>query len=157
MSRRGKTNRHTPTAPTDDTKACARCGQRFTYDHFHKNRANSDGHNYWCKPCVRTATARAKRERRLRDPTYYADEGLRRRYGMTVKEREDMIRAQGGKCAICGGAGDHGRRRRLHVDHCHASGRVRGLLCHRCNVGIGYFQEDTERLRGAIRYLETAP
>lgn len=65
---------------------------------------------------------------------------------------------QNGVCAICGrpetAKGIHGRIRRLATDHCHSSGKIRGLLCGRCNSGIGYFQDNTESLKEAVKYLE---
>jgi hypothetical protein len=77
-----------------------------------------------------------------------------RAYGITVEQFESMLAKQGGGCAICGQANGPGRGERLHVDHCHSTGRVRGLLCLKCNHGIGNFSDDTSRMRAAIRYLD---
>lgn len=69
-----------------------------------------------------------------------------------------MHTAQGGVCAICGRPETckhkDGRTRRLAVDHCHATGKVRALLCAACNNGIGRFEENIENIRRAIAYLE---
>lgn len=84
---------------------------------------------------------------------------LKTRYGITLAEFEAMFVSQGGKCACCGdvvGDLDSRGRRKLYVDHCHTTGVVRGLLCANCNSGIGQFKDSTERLRGAIAYLERA-
>lgn len=81
---------------------------------------------------------------------------LRRSYGLTVDQWEAMVVAQGGKCAICGHTpnGDRGKKdSRLHVDHCHTTGKVRGLLCHQCNLLLGFAAEDPETLRNAADYL----
>lgn len=60
-----------------------------------------------------------------------------------------MFQAQSGRCAIC-----HDQfEKRPHVDHCHTTGTVRGLLCHLCNVGLGAFRDNTKRLQSAIDYL----
>jgi len=61
-----------------------------------------------------------------------------------------MVAAHGDSCAICGRSNSD---RRLAVDHCHRTLRVRGLLCTACNRGLGFFGDDPERLAAAIRYL----
>lgn len=76
---------------------------------------------------------------------------LRDKHGMTVDEYEAMWDAQKGVCAICGGGEV---KRLLAVDHCHETGRIRGLLCSDCNVGLGQFRDDPKRLARAIRYLK---
>ena len=65
---------------------------------------------------------------------------------------ERMLYLQNGKCAICGRE-DNGARR-FCVDHDHETGRIRGLLCGRCNTGLGFFEDNTEALRAALEYLE---
>lgn len=79
--------------------------------------------------------------------------GFRRatRYGITCEQVEQMLEAQAGACAIC--------LRPIPVpaiDHCHATGKVRGLLCRPCNSGLGMFQDNTESLSRAIEYLNRA-
>jgi len=67
-----------------------------------------------------------------------------------------MFSAQDGLCAICADPPNPNGIKagsRLHVDHCHATGRVRALLCNSCNRGIGYFRDDPARLRAALAYL----
>lgn len=63
---------------------------------------------------------------------------LRYRYGITAADYENLLVAQGGGCAICGRT--YSTTRRLSVDHDHATGRVRGLLCQGCNVKVGHFE-----------------
>lgn len=72
-------------------------------------------------------------------------------YGITVADYERMNAEQGGVCAICGQAETNGRS--LAVDHCHATGRVRGLLCGTCNRGIGLLKDDADRVMSAAIYL----
>lgn len=83
-----------------------------------------------------------------------------RQYGITPEDYDDMLRAQDGRCAICGdppAPDGKGAYSRLHIDHCHQTSTVRGLLCGRCNQGLGYFRDDPSRLTAAIAYLkETA-
>jgi len=75
---------------------------------------------------------------------------LRKNYGITVEQYDEMLVAQNYVCAICG---DKDENKRLHVDHCHASGRVRGLLCRGCNLGLGKFKDNVETMFAAIKYL----
>lgn len=79
---------------------------------------------------------------------------LRRRYGITPEAYEALLSSQGGRCAICrtdDPGGRHGRY--FAVDHSHADGSVRGLLCATCNQGIGLLKENPEVLAAAIEYL----
>lgn len=92
----------------------------------------------------------------------HADTERRRRrllkYGLSEDEYEAMVQAQGGRCAICGGEG--GTRKdsdgSLYIDHDHATGRVRGLLCGTCNAGLGQFFDSPALLRAAVTYLYRA-
>lgn len=72
-------------------------------------------------------------------------------YGITFEDYVQLFVNQGGRCAICL-TPDPGRRR-FHVDHCHKTNVVRGLLCSNCNTGLGKFKEDTTLLDRAVAYL----
>ena len=78
-----------------------------------------------------------------------------RAYGLSVDEYEAMLARQKGTCAICGRepSGGSTSESRLHVDHCHETGVIRGLLCGNCNHGIGKFKDDIQLLEKAIVYL----
>lgn len=76
------------------------------------------------------------------------EEQIRRQYNLSALDFSLLFKAQGGKCAICL------ERQPLAVDHCHKSNLVRGLLCHKCNRGLGIFKDTPERLRRAADYLE---
>lgn len=76
-----------------------------------------------------------------------------KKYGMTTAEFSDLMTAQGGECAICGHQDMSIRNFFPVVDHCHNSGKVRGLLCMNCNQGIGKFKDDPELLRRAAEYI----
>lgn len=80
------------------------------------------------------------------------DAAMRYAYGISRAEYDAMLQAQGGVCAICKGP-HRGVGKRLHVDHCHDTGAVRGLLCGNCNTFIGLAEHDPDRLRQAIAYL----
>ncbi len=80
------------------------------------------------------------------------DQHVRLKYGITRDEFNEMLARQGG-CKICGDATNAQSGRAFHVDHCHATGRIRGILCHYCNTMLGLAKDDPERLRAAIAYL----
>lgn len=88
----------------------------------------------------------------------YARERILVLRGITSADYEAMLERQGGKCAICRGAGDQriDVRRRLFLDHDHATGYARGLLCPRCNTGLGQFKDSKSNLLAAVKYLEDA-
>lgn len=69
------------------------------------------------------------------------------KYGLTPEKHSELLTAQDYKCAVC-----H-KEEPTHVDHCHASGEVRGLLCNSCNVAIGHLRDDPTILTNAIAYL----
>lgn len=79
-------------------------------------------------------------------------------YGITIEEYEKMALAQDNKCSICGKEEDvkhqSGKTKRLAVDHCHISGKVRSLLCTNCNTGLGKFLDSRELLVAALAYLD---
>lgn len=79
---------------------------------------------------------------------------LRRQYGLDAADFESWARRQGDVCAICREPGSSTRGARLHVDHDHSTGLVRGLLCTNCNRGLGYFKDSVARLIDAAEYLE---
>jgi len=79
---------------------------------------------------------------------------MKRNYGMGFKEYEEMLFAQDGKCAICKAEPPKDQHKtRLNIDHCHTTGKVRGLLCDCCNRALGLMRDNTELLEKAIQYL----
>lgn len=82
---------------------------------------------------------------------------LKKKYGITPEQYDAMLEQQGGRCAACGSTktGRQGTAAAWFVvDHCHETGKVRGLLCHPCNVSIGQAGESAARLRVLADYLE---
>lgn len=73
-----------------------------------------------------------------------------RKYGITLEQYEQLEKKQKGVCAICG---NKNQNKKLDVDHCHKTGKVRGLLCSNCNNGLGKFKDDKTLLNKAIKYL----
>lgn len=94
-----------------------------------------------------------EKERRARNWPGILDTQQARKFGLTVEQYRGMFEAQGHRCAICGK--EETGRKRLSVDHCHATGRVRALLCRACNTLLGNADDSVERLRACITYLET--
>ena len=115
-------------------KWCPDCQAYHSLDNFPRNAATFDGYGSYCKA---HHIERGKR-------TYF-----QRKYGIARERVEEMLEGQAGLCLIC--------QRHLagkgHVDHDHATGEVRGILCFPCNGGLGQFQEDPTILLRAVAYL----
>lgn len=88
------------------------------------------------------------------DPERALNVVLKTMYGITLADYDAKHAAQGGLCAVCFVPGPARGKTRLCVDHCHASGKVRALLCSCCNTGLGYFKDEADRLRRAAAYVE---
>ncbi len=135
--------------PTMSTKTCTKCHETKPLTEFHRDSGKKDGLRNDCKAC---AVMRSKAHY-AKDPQKQKNYVRKRLYGVTPEQVEAMLSAQNGCCAICettspGGKGD------WHVDHCHTSNVVRGLLCHHCNVGIGHLKDDISTLEKAVLYLK---
>lgn len=112
---------------------CAKCRKFKPRDQHYGSRKNKHGVSGYCIECTRNVD-------RIRF------------YKLTEDEYRNLLKAQGGKCAIClKGFRKIGKLPR--VDHCHETGAVRGLLCHGCNHGIGMFGDDPQRMDNAAAYL----
>lgn len=81
--------------------------------------------------------------------------GVLRKYGLTEEDYRRMLSAQSGKCAVCSIQLDQLSPKNVHIDHCHETGAVRGILCRGCNQGIGQLRDSKELLTAAIDYLES--
>lgn len=109
------------------------------------------GQTRWCcGDCRAGLRAGAQARYRAKHPDRRLATHLRYKFGITLEEYDALLDAQDGRCAICG-ARPEGRM--LDVDHDHATGIVRGLLCNNCNRGIGHLGDDAERLLAAAAYL----
>ncbi len=166
------------------TKKCTKCGPQPVSE-FGKNASKPDGLKTECRVCAKAyfktyyednkqKWAAADAAKRAADPEGFKAKNraagarhrasptntirlryLKRRYGISPADYEAMLARQGGVCAICGSRA-RGSDRRLHVDHCHATGKVRGLLCFSCNSGLGHFADRRDWLQAADAYLAAA-
>lgn len=140
--------------PTGE-KTCTRCKVPKPVLEFGRDRSRGDGLTARCLVCQAVVGAewRANNLERSREITRNA--ARRHRYkalGITEDDWQAMFEAQGGVCAICKGT-QPVENKRLAADHCHDSGKVRGLLCTACNVALGGFQDRIDLLEAAVAYL----
>lgn len=169
----------------EELKACSRCGESRPLAEFllRRSRNSRDGA---CKSCRRAAGKAYRQRLAQREvierPEFHRcshckqtlpgtafalsrtkERGIQniclacyraRRFGLEVGQYEGMLADQGGVCAICHQKCPRGGE--LSVDHDHKTGLVRGLLCQRCNAGLGLFHDDQSRINGAIAYLKSA-
>lgn len=134
-------------------KLCQHCQTHKPTSDFWKNKSTKDGLQAWCKDCWKDITALRrngpKREIELRQRQ---NRHLIRNFNITIEKYEQILESQNGNCAICGTNPDY--KRRLSVDHDHATGRIRGILCENCNRALGQFKDSAGILRNAIKYIE---
>ena len=120
----------------------------------HPNRFNLA--NGLCKQCYDKSPERldARRKYRKAHAIELAERHLKHRHKLSIEEYNNKLYEQNGQCAICGSeTSGHKNQPRLLVDHCHRTGKIRGLLCDKCNRGMGQFDDNPELLILAIEYL----
>ncbi len=127
--------------------------------YYNENKADiiNRGKEYGKKYFNDHKDAAYKRHKKYRDANkekfkaWSRKSNLKLNYGVSIEDYEKMFQSQLGKCAICGNPSG---KRHFDVDHNHSTGRVRGLLCLRCNIGLGAFKENETSLMCAISYLQ---
>ena len=159
-------------------KTCTKCGEDKPLGDYHNSICTKDGHYAMCKPCVlaknaawrkdnKGKVAEAKKRYYMRNweairqhrleymaahkveaAEYRRRWNLAKRYGITIEQYGDLWLRQGEACGVC-----RLKHRRMVVDHDHATGKVRGILCHRCNVCLGGLGDNLEGVMRAVRYL----
>lgn len=122
-------------------RTCRACGETKPLAQFGLHKPSPGGRILRCRECNYKVQKKVNQRHKLL-----------RKYGLTEADYDQMVVEQRGQCLICDQvpSGLHGR---LHVDHCHDSGKVRGLLCHGCNVSLGHMRDDPARLESAAAYL----
>lgn len=145
-------------------KLCTGCKVKKTHSEFHKRAASKDGFSPKCKECASHTNAARRspgsqsedyQRRKRDDPDWIRRHNLKQSYGMTLDEFDQILARQGGHCAICATTEPGGRHGRFCVDHDHSTGKLRALLCSKCNVGLGHFNDDPDVLVAAIQYLRS--
>ena len=147
-------------------KICSKCKQP---GQFYKDMTKKDGLHSICAIChtetrkkylnlnpdVRKKRNEKSKEWRVKNPEKskitVKNATLKAKYGITLEKYYEMLEEQNGGCKVCNSAP---LRQRLHVDHCHTTGKVRGLLCQACNVSIGKMKESPMLLRKLANYIE---
>ena len=109
-------------------KYCFGCEKDLGLSEFHKHKGRKLGVTELCKPCRNTKM-------------------VEKRHGLESGGLKRLLEGQDYKCAICENVDN------LAVDHCHSSGKIRGMLCNNCNNGIGRFKDNINSLQNAIKYL----
>ncbi len=127
----------------------------------HDGYKDKEKRKKWLKDYYSRADKKAERAaydaKRRAAPGYREktwEQFILKEYGITGEEYHSLFKAQDGRCAICGIHQDD-LRKKLSVDHNHTTGKVRGLLCDKCNQGLGYFNDSPERLKTAIEYVKS--
>jgi hypothetical protein len=144
------------------TKICSKCAIKKPLTSFHKNNFGKDGRYSHCINCKKIYKAKFYKENKVeaknRYKKYYEnnketieDSRLKRKYNITLNDKNTLLLKQNNKCVICKLELDNNIK--THIDHCHKTNKVRGILCVNCNLGLGNFKDKEEYLYNAIEYL----
>jgi hypothetical protein len=133
---------------TDEQRAKRREYNQQYYARHRDERRATERARYWSNPGHYRAQQRARGRKGA-----YQKENNRRRFVQLGVTPEQYAQMQTLPCAICGASADSQRYGKLHLDHDHKTGKVRGMLCGKCNTAIGQFQDDPDLLLHAITYL----
>lgn len=126
----------------EDSKLCSCCGQWKSFDHFSPSRTGAGKLKGKCLSCESKPPVISKEKRK--------EYMIKHRYGMSPSDLVALWESNDKGCHICSTPLSLDQ---VHIDHCHDTGAVRGVLCRECNVGIGMFKDDPELLLKASTYL----
>jgi hypothetical protein len=132
-------------------KFCSCCGEEKPRSEFHKHSGHSSGLQSVCKCCNKAKHAVWRKANKGKDAWYAFKWRLRTKFKITLENYLEMLKNQGGACAICDRKVDD---RRMAVDHDHKTGKIRGLLCIGCNFILGSAKDSVPVLEAAIGYLK---
>jgi len=138
-------------------KICSKCKLILPVSNFSCVTDRPSGYKALCKACTNKAKTKKNKSRDTKETIqfrhYNRMASIRSRFKLTESQYQNMMNQQKGCCAICNK--DFGTiNLRARIDHDHKTGTVRGLLCHECNAGIGFLQDDTQLLLNAATYLD---
>lgn len=134
----------------DIQRKCKKCNEKKPLSSFVKNPKCSEGRTYECYSCRSDYMNGIYKEKTYNAKRKYM---LKKCYGMTIEDYNQMFLKQEGCCAICN---EHqsNLEATFNVDHDHATGKIRGLLCRNCNTGIGLLQDNFQICLSAAKYLQ---
>lgn len=133
---------------------CTKCGRSGPQDEFSKfRRGNKVYRRHQCKACYLIRAREIRKDFHRKHVPYSKDKRLKRKYGISIHDYQQMVINQSGRCDIC--KSPESDKVKFQVDHCHKTGKIRSLLCNRCNSVLGFAQDSTEILQSAIKYLLT--
>lgn len=140
---------------------CKICHRKMSKEHASKNRAAvkqyqkawRDANREKTRQYARATYSKMSKEQIAKKAAYNKKRFLERKYGMTQADWDRQLSEQGGICAICRIPGRLGKHGKLAVDHCHETGKVRGLLCTSCNVSIGILGETRANIARVLDYV----
>lgn len=139
---------------------CRLCGTNKPIEAYSIRNKTTGTRRTECKQCLNTKRrlspnyGKWHKENAQYVKTYIRNYDLQRYYGITQSTFDYLFEKQNGKCAICKTTDFVGKGKKLHVDHCHATNAIRGLLCNHCNIGLGAFKDNIDYLKKAMVYLE---
>jgi hypothetical protein len=149
-------------------KRCCSCNQDKELSEFNKNRSRSDGLQPQCKTCARETNkksyAKNTEAHRERNRNYHSNNReklnkkkrkyvVKYKYGLTPEQELEILKLQENKCANPRCRKELTNTKHTHIDHCHSTGKVRGILCRECNLALGFVFDNPELLQGLIEYL----
>ena len=139
------------------TKTCTACKEDLPMEDFYNSKSLPDGRSYRCKACDKVSGVKYRESNKQTLAASRRKSNLKYRYGLDEVGIIGMLEDQNHCCKICGSSGfkiDKATKHNLVVDHCHDTGKVRGMLCHNCNRALGLFKDCTKSLEAAINYLK---
>lgn len=137
---------------TDGLQVCTKCNELKKLELFGFSKNTKNGRGSWCLKCGQKSSSEWRSRNRKRVNANLQKSRVNK-YGIKWSDYLSMLERQDGKCKICGSIFSDKVKRRLAIDHCHKTNKVRGLLCFNCNAGIGFFKDDAYLMLKAIEYL----